>query len=133
LSGQVEALRLEKEKLLTQCENSKVQYESLRTELEERILALEGKLSSQSQSVSAHKASELALTREIEQLKTAPKSEAANDGKQVLELQAMVTTLQDEIEGYNATIVSLKNHIEDTESREIEHEKLKERASWLLV
>ena len=51
--------------------------------------------------------------------------------KEVKELQNTVTSLKDEIEGYKGTTKSLQRHVEEAESREMEHETLKQNFKQL--
>ena len=46
--------------------------------------------------------------------------------KKMNELKKNVTLLTDEIEGYKATIRSLQRHVDEAETREVEHERLKQ-------
>ena len=106
----------------------------LTSQLEEAVKEkqrLEGELETLNKTSTGAHSLKMELEASASQRDSDHRKAISDKNKEVRELEHTVTNLRDEVEAYNATIKSLQRHIEETETREVEHERLKQNFKQL--
>ncbi|XP_064386307.1 cingulin-like isoform X3 [Halichondria panicea] len=134
VTGQLQEAVKEKQRLTGQLQEAVKEKQRLTGQLQEAAKEkqrLDGELKTLNKTSTGSHSLKMEFEATASQRDSDHRKAISSKNKDIKELEHTVTNLRDEVEAYNATIKSLQRHIEETETREVEHERLKQNFKQL--